>query len=65
MTEISAISNSTIALNQSTRQEQISMMILKANAQDEQVVADILALNARQINILSENYAADSIDLYI
>jgi hypothetical protein len=65
MSEIVAIASSAIAMNQSRMQEQISMMLLKANAQAQQSVADMLAQNARQIEELSENSAVGTIDIFV
>ena len=65
MSEIVAIASSAIAMNQSRMQEQISMMLLKANAQAQQSVAAMLAQNARQIEELSEKSAVGTIDIFV
>ena len=65
MSEIVAIASSAIAMNQSRMQETISMMLLKAAAQAQQSVADMLAQNARQIEELSENSAVGRIDIFV
>jgi hypothetical protein len=65
MSEITAMAASAIAINLSRMQEQISMSILKANAQAAQAVADILTNNARQVEALSADSSGGSVDIYL
>ena len=64
MSEISAIAASMMAMSQSQTQDQISMSILKMNADAEQAVADMLLQNARQIQALSHSSGGGIIDLF-
>jgi hypothetical protein len=65
MSEISVVASSALAMSQSRTQEQISMNIIKTNAQAEQALADMLTQNARQIEALSRNSSNGSIDIHI
>jgi hypothetical protein len=65
MNAVSAMASSAVAMNQSKLQEQVMMSIIRMNAQTEQALADILALNARQIDVLSGNSAGEGVNLYI
>lgn len=65
MSDISAIASSALAMNQSRLQEQISMSILKMNAQAEQAVADMLRQNAGRIEASHGNSSGGLVDLYV
>jgi hypothetical protein len=52
-------------MSQSRTQVQISMSIIKTNAQAEQAMADMLTQNARQIAALSGNPSNGIIDIHI
>ena len=55
MGEISAVASAMMAMSQAQTLDQISMSVLKMNAQAEQAVADMLMQNARQIQALSDS----------
>jgi hypothetical protein len=65
MSDISAIASSAVAMSQSRLQEQISMSILKMNAQAEQAVADMLTQNADRIEALRGKASGGLVDLYV
>ena len=65
MSDISAIAATMTALSQSRTLDQISMSILKMNAEADQAVADMLLENARQIQSLSDTSGSASIDLFV
>jgi hypothetical protein len=65
MSDISAIASSAVAMNQSRLQEQISMSILKMNAQAEQAVANMLEQNAGRIQASQGNSSGGLVDLYV
>jgi len=62
--DITAIAASMIAMSQSRTQDQISISILKMNAQAEQAVADMLLQNARQIQA-SSGSSENLVDLFV
>jgi len=62
--DITAIAASMIAMSQSRTQDQISISILKMNAQAEQAVADMLMQNARQIQD-SSGSSENLVDLFV
>lgn len=62
--DITAIAASMIAMSQSRTQDQISISILKMNAQAEQAVADMLMQNARQIQSTSSS-SENLVDLFV
>jgi hypothetical protein len=64
MSDIAATASSILAMNQSRLQDQISVSILRMNAQADQAMADMLSQNARQIQVLS-NAASGHIDLFV
>jgi hypothetical protein len=53
MSDIATMASSILAMNQSRLQDQISMSILRMNAQADQAMVDMLTQNARQIQALS------------
>ena len=61
---ISAIASSAVAITQSEVETQISLSMLKLNAQADQSVANMVAKNARQIQALS-NAAIGIIDVFV
>jgi hypothetical protein len=65
MNEISAMASSVLVTSQSRTQEQISMSIIKTNAQAEQTIADMLIQNAHQIEALSQNAPSGIIDIHV
>jgi hypothetical protein len=64
MGEISAIASLAVAVNQSKLQENVTVSLLKMNAQSEQAVANMVAQNARQVEALSGNMLGGSINLF-
>jgi len=64
MSDISAMAASTMAMSQSNVQQQVSMSILKNNAQADQEVADIIIQNAKRIEELTQK-TSGGIDLYV
>ncbi|MEN6374023.1 MAG: hypothetical protein ABFD75_04460 [Smithella sp.] len=64
MNEISAMASSAISMMQGRMQEQISMNILKDNAEAAQSIVDVLMQNAQQVKILSENTSSDNINIF-
>jgi hypothetical protein len=54
-----------MAMSQSQTLDQISVSILKMNAQAEQAVADMLMQNARQIEALSGSSDGRLVDLFV
>jgi len=64
MSDIAAIASTMMAMSQSQTQDQISVNILKMNADAEQAVADMLLQNARQIQALSHSSSGGIIDLF-
>lgn len=64
MSDITATASVILAMSHSRTQDQISMSILKMNAQAEQAVADMLIQSSGQIQALS-NSSQKIIDLYI
>ena len=64
MSDITAMASSILARNQSQLQDQISVSILKMNAQADQAIVDMLSKNTRQIESLS-NAASGHIDLFV
>lgn len=64
MSDITAIASIFIGMQQSQTQDQISMSIIKMNAEAEQAVADMLMQNARQIQALSAS-SENLVDLYV
>jgi hypothetical protein len=64
MSDIAATASSFIAMSQSRMQDQISMSILRMNAQADQAMADMLIQNAQQIQVLS-NTVSGHIDLFV
>jgi hypothetical protein len=65
MNDISAGASSAVAMNQSTLREQVTMGIIRMNAQAEQALADMLAQNAKRIEALSGNSSGEGVNLYI
>jgi hypothetical protein len=65
MSDVSAIASSALAMNQSRLQEQITLSILKMNAQAEQAVADMLAQNAGRIEASHEDCSGGRVDPYV
>ena len=64
MSDISAIASSAVAITRSEIETQMSMIMLKLNAQTDQSVANMVAKNARQIQALS-NAAIVIIDVFV
>ncbi len=64
MNDISSIASAILGMRQSQTQEQISMSIMKMNADAEQAMANMLIENARQIQALSGS-ASNLIDLFV
>jgi hypothetical protein len=64
MSEIAATASSILAMNQSRLQEQISMSILRMNAQADQAMVDMLIQNTQRIQALS-NTASGHVDLFV
>ena len=62
MSDVSAIASAMIAMSQAKTQDQISLSMIKMNAEAEQAVADMLLQNARQIQALA-NSSQSIIDL--
>jgi hypothetical protein len=62
MSDIAAMASSILAMNQSRVQDQISVSILRMNAQADQAMVDMLTQNALQIQSLS-NTSNKHIDL--
>jgi hypothetical protein len=65
MGDISAIAAAMMTMSQSRTLDQISVSILKMNAQAEQAVADMLLENARQLQSLSDASGSAIIDLFV
>lgn len=65
MSDISSIAATIMAMSQSQTLDQISVSILKMNAQAEQAVADMLMQNARQIQALSASADGRQVDLFV
>jgi hypothetical protein len=65
VSDISSISATMMAMSQSQTLDQISVSILKMNAQAEQAVADMLMQNARQIEALSGSSDGRLVDLFV
>lgn len=65
MSDISAIAFSALAMNQSKLQEQITMSILRMNAQAEQAVADMLTQNTKRIEASHQNSSGGHVNLYV
>jgi hypothetical protein len=65
MSDISAMASSAVAMNQSILQQQITMSIIRMNAQAQQAVADMLTQNAGRIEALSGNSSGGGVDLYV
>ena len=63
MSDISAIAAVAAAINQSQMEMQMSVSLLRMNAQADQAVADMVTQNARQIQALS-NAASGIIDVF-
>jgi len=64
MSDISAIAAAAVAINQSEVETQISVSMLKMNAQADQAVANMVTQNARQIQALS-SAASGNIDIFV
>jgi hypothetical protein len=64
MSDITVTASSAVAMNQARMQDQISMSIMRMNAQADQALVDMLTQNTRQIQALS-NTANGSIDLFV
>jgi hypothetical protein len=64
MNDVAAITSTMMAMSHSQTQNQISMSILKLNAQAEQVRANMVMQNAFQNQTLS-NSSRNLIDLYV
>lgn len=64
MSDISAIAAAAVWISQSEVETQMSVSMLKMNAQADQAVADMVTQNARQIQALS-NAASGYIDLFV
>jgi hypothetical protein len=64
MSDISAIAAAAVAINQSEVETQISVSMLKMNAQVDQAVANMVTQNARQIQALS-SAASGNIDIFV
>jgi hypothetical protein len=64
MSDISAIASLAVAVNQSKLQENVTVSLLRMNAQSEQAVANMVAQNARQIEVLSGNSLGGNINLF-
>jgi hypothetical protein len=65
MNDISTMTSTAVAINQSKRQEQVMMSMIRMNAQTEQAMANILAQNARRIEALSVHSSDGGVNLYI
>jgi len=65
MSEISSIVSSAVAMQLARSQDQIALSLIRASAQAEQEVADMIMQNARQIEVLSQSIQIGTIDLYI
>jgi hypothetical protein len=64
MSDISAVAAAMMAMSQSKTRDQISVSILKMNAQAEAAMADMLMQNARQIHALSDS-SGHIVDLFV
>jgi hypothetical protein len=64
MNDISAIAAAAVAINQSGVDTQMSVSMLRMNAQADQAVADMVTQNARQIEALSIAVSGH-IDLFV
>ena len=62
--DVSGIASTLMAMSQAQTQDQISISILKMNAQAEQAVADMLMQNARQIQA-SSGSSENLVDLFV
>ena len=65
MSDISAIASVAVAMSQSKLLEQVTMSILKMNAQTEQALADMLAQDARRIEAVSGDSLGGGVNLYV
>ena len=64
MSDISAIASAAVAINQSEVETQISVSMLRMNAQADQSVSNMVTQNTRQIQALS-NAASGHIDVFV
>ena len=65
MSNISAIASSAVAVNHSKLQENVTVNLLRMNAQAEQEMAAVVTQNVRQVEMLSENSSVGGINLFI
>ena len=65
MSNISAIASSAVAVNHSKLQENVTVNMLRMNAQAEQEMAAVVTQNARQVEMLSENSSVGGINLFV
>ncbi len=65
MSNISAIASSAVAVNHSILQENVTVNLLRMNAQAEQEMAAVVTQNARQVEMLSENSSVGGINLFV
>lgn len=64
MSDVAAIASTMMAMSQSQTQDQISLRMIKMNAEAEQAVADVLLQNARQIQALASS-SENLIDVFV
>ncbi len=65
MNDISSVASAMMAMSQSQTLDQISISILKMNAQAEAAMADMLMQNARQIQALSGSAGGSLVDIFV
>lgn len=64
MSDVSSITSAMMAMIQSQTQEQISVSMLKMDAEAQAAMADMLMQNARQVAALSHAAGGGSLDLF-
>jgi len=65
MSNISAIASSAVTVNHSKLQENVTVKLLRMNAQAEQEVAAMVTQNALQVEMLSENSSGGGINIFV
>ena len=64
MNDISAIASSAVAVKQSKLQGDVTVSLLRMNAQSEQAVANMVAQNTRLVEVLYGNSLGGNINLF-
>ncbi len=64
MNDISSIASTMMAMSRSQTQDQISLSLVKMQAEAQQALAEMIMHNARQIDALSHAAAGGVIDLF-